>query len=276
MLQITALTALFAALAAAESTTSVSILIPGFDPKAPPSITAIASNAQVTTYSLSCKEGVNSLVSEYNSGLSAYATQFGDLSSLINDMTSDVQLPQITGLPDARKRREYKPRGLGDMLKRADDPLETEHFCLPFTIVQGPSTYEAHLSISEINIDLNMACNFGKGEIFKADATCTSNGSGNIMGATVSKGPQTTTMGKDEYAEWVAHVPVTIAAGNGKGAAQTGTTTQASGAGASTTPSGTGAAPPKSTGMASGLKVSSSVSAMIGAAGVVLGAALAL
>jgi hypothetical protein len=147
-------------------------------------------------------------------------------------------------------------------MRRQDEGSGDDYsFCEPFTIIQGPQTYEMHLTDpTEGAWTVDMACNW-EGEMTTADLTCTATQAGYVPAESVQTS-ETTVLAQSEIQSAGGYQIVALvgATGSSSGPSQTpagsevaSSTKAASGSGASsptTSASGSGAAGAQSTGLA--------------------------
>jgi len=216
-------------------------------------LTVLGSDASATTYENSCpSDGVG-----------------------VSVVPSDL-LP-ITDDPSETPSPTPAPR----MRRQDDDSNEDYSFCEPYTILQGPETYEMHLTDPTPGAwTMDMACSW-QGAMSTADLTCDLTQSGYVPDQ-ADQVASTSVLSQSEIQEMeayqvVALVTATGASSPGSASATGGPspTGSASGTGAtSPSRSQSGAASTPSTGLAPAGSVPTAM-AMVGAVGI-LAAAVAL
>ncbi|KAF1920216.1 hypothetical protein BDU57DRAFT_525351 [Ampelomyces quisqualis] len=238
--------ALFAGSAAAQSSAAVFNMYP-FDME---TLTQIGADATATTYKFDCpatSAGISVIPSAYRPS------------------------------PDATITPAPAPRGrLARQAVTSSMTSDSEDYglCEPFTIKQGPSTYEYHLTDplpGAWTVDIN--CKF-QGAITAADLDCTASMEGYVPPASL-RGKSTSLLPKDEIETMGFIQQYAIVTSSGAGSASATPTGSQSG---SAKPSGSGsgaAAASPSTGFAPVGPLPSGVMALVGGAAGVF-AALAL
>jgi hypothetical protein len=150
-----------------------------------------------------------------------------------SNATSTLQLsaPSITGKARLARQAVATPSGTGY------DPNYS--FCEPYTLKQGPSTWEFHLTDPTPGAwTIDMDC---KGMIASGDLVCTETQSGYVVGS-AGLGVRTTSLGNAEILSLGALQTVAVVMASGApsaAASQTGSTSPAS-------PKSTGLAPARS------------------------------
>jgi hypothetical protein len=134
--------------------------------------------------------------------------------------------------------------------RQADASGDDISLCGPYTIIQGPQTYEMHLTDPSPGVwTMNVACNW-KGEITTADLTCTLTQSGDLV-ASNEQGPETSVVLQSDVQSLYQTVALVGATGSSSGASQTPAASGSSSGTAAPTKSASGSeAAAKSTGLA--------------------------
>lgn len=216
-------------------------------------LTAIGSDASATTYKNSCPSGAVGI------------------SAVPSDLIQNVEaMPTPAPTAAARLRRQDE----------SSSDIEDYTFCETYTLIQGPSTYEMHLTDPLPGAwTLDMACKWQGGAITAADLTCTVTQSGSIRGNGGS-GVTTSVVSSSELSDMEAFHTVAIVSASGGSSSPTASASQtASGSGAalpSGSASGSGAAGSRSTGHAPAAAIPTGAVAFVGGAAGVFAAALAL
>ncbi|CBX90394.1 predicted protein [Plenodomus lingam JN3] len=215
-------------------------------------LTAIGSDASATTYKNSCPSGAV--------GISAVPSE-------LRDNAGATPTPAPTAA--ARLRRQ----------DQSSSDIEDYTFCEPYTLVQGPSTYEMHLTDPSPGAwTLDMACKW-QGAITAADLTCTVSQSGSIPGPGAT-GVTTSVVSSTELSDMEAFQTVAVvSASGGSGSPAASASQTASGSGTalpSGSASGSDAAGSRSTGLAPAVALPTGAVAFVGGAAGIFAAALAL
>ncbi|KAF2180967.1 hypothetical protein K469DRAFT_753054 [Zopfia rhizophila CBS 207.26] len=250
---------LLSATAAAETTTVATILIPNWSVTAQnPTVTVLGSQADRTTYSISCSIDTSKVLSA--------SAKASSVKSEMEDFKTSMQSTKgkPTGVPDSRVKRWDGGWG---------GPWEA---CIPWEITQGPSTWAVHYTATDV-WSMERECTFGNGGIGNGDATCIARGTldPDIWG---ESGTATHTFHRSDVDDVFLTQTLSVTAG-GK-AVETGTGSPASVTSVLTdsrgTPTATAIVAAQNTGLAARLAVPTGAVAMVGAAGGILAAALAL
>ncbi|KAF2474935.1 uncharacterized protein BDR25DRAFT_301505 [Lindgomyces ingoldianus] len=268
--------ALWAAAVSAQS--NVTVLNFLFDDK---TLTIKGSKDSTTTYEHACPASTSGAASsrpassgEASSGAAPSSTI--DLvstitdSSIIGSATSEgagtLTLAPITGLPTNFPIQTAKAR-----VRRDDNSTD----CEPYTIIQGPSTWEFHLTDPIPGAwTLDMSCTFGDGGLTTADATCTGAARGEIVGN--QTGTSTVTFAHTDLVSSSIFETVNVVSAT---AAPTGSVSSSRASGSAPGPASgsTASATAHSTGLAPALPLpTGGVMALVGGAAGIFAAALAL
>jgi hypothetical protein len=283
----------FAGSAAAQSSVAIFNLF-----EVASTLTLVGSDATATTYKNDCPTS-NAGLSGLNSQLPSSLRKFFSCKAVrLLWLTNIAESALPTPAPTARA-----------LLKRqalSDDPNdEGPSLCEPYTIKQGASTWEMHLTDPSPGLwTVNMNCNW-QGAMTAADFTCTATVDGSYVDAT-DRTVDTTVMSSASVSEYEAINTVAIvdasqtplssgatptasrsgasgsgpvASGSGPVASGSGPVASGSGAsrsGASGSPSGAAATPSPSTGFAPAGPLPTGAMALVGGAVGVFAAALAL
>jgi hypothetical protein len=134
--------------------------------------------------------------------------------------------------------------------RQADASGDDISFCEPYTLIQGPQTYEMHLTDPSPGVwTMNVACNW-KGEITTADLTCTLTQSGDLV-ASSEQGSETSVVPQSDVQDLYQTVALVGATGSSSAASQTPTGSRSSSGTVAPTKSASGSgAAAKSTGLA--------------------------
>lgn len=153
---------LLACTALAQSTTTATVLIPDWCiTQASPTVTVVASSADLTTYSYSCSVDSSAVSSASAKASSEVADARAHVSNVLASL--DVNVPIHTNL--ARRDGCYG-FGWGGWQGSA---------CIPWEVTQGPSIWAVHYTNTHIG-GLDQECTFGAGGVASGQATCTGNG----------------------------------------------------------------------------------------------------
>jgi len=203
-----------------------------------------------------------------------------------NDCSRSAGLPPMSS-PDSASAQVTPaptPRALRARQTVSDSPdSDDASLCEPYTIKQGASTWEMHLTDPSPGVwTVDMNCSW-KGTMTAADFTCTATVDGNYVEKT-DRGTTTTTMPSGSVSEFGAINTVTVLGASGaaasgtplsSGASPSASGSNASGSGAARSGSGT-ASPTPSTGFAPTRPLPTGAMALVGGAAGVFAAALAL
>jgi hypothetical protein len=188
--------------------------------------------------------------------------------------TPDSAAAAITPAPRARLARQ------ADAMSSTTDGDDDYELCEPFTLKQGASTWEIHMTDplpGAWTVDMN--CKW-QGAITNADLTCVATADGFAITDKALRGTTTTTLSKDELStmELIGAVAVVTSSGAASASASQTTSGAKSGApaaSASKSSSGAAGAAP-STGFAPAGPLPTGAMALVGGAAGVFVAALAL
>ncbi|ORX97004.1 hypothetical protein BCR34DRAFT_578215 [Clohesyomyces aquaticus] len=247
------LVALWAAVASAQSTVTVVNLLYNDT-----TLTFKGSDASATTYYHACSVSTGSVPSIST----ATASRQG---------AGTLTLLPLTGPPTNFPTQTAKAR----LRRDSSDDLP----CELYTIVQGPSTYQFHLTDAvpgAFTYDLD--CKFGNGGVLSGDGTCsgTADGSdaGPLKGTTTGTFPHSMLSSIDAFvtANVVSATDTATPAGSGSGSSSGSSKTPA----ASASGSGTKAPGAQSTGLAASVPLPTGAIALVGGAAGILAAVIAL
>ncbi|KAH7072674.1 hypothetical protein BKA63DRAFT_48477 [Paraphoma chrysanthemicola] len=241
--------ALFAGSTAAQSTVTVFNLF-----QFQSTLTQVGADSTATTYKFDCPAN--------NAGISAVPSQLRPTP----DASGAVITPAPSPTPRARLARQLS----------ADEPDYS--FCEPFTLKQGPSTWEFHLTDPSPGAwTVDMGCNW-KAAMTAADLTCTYTQSGYVPSPSV-RGVSTSIFSKAEASDMEVFQVVTIVTASGAASPSasrtSGSGTSVPSASRSASASGSAAAS-QSTGLAPAGPLPTGAVALVGGAVGIFAAALAL
>jgi hypothetical protein len=229
-------------------------------------LTVLGSDASATTFQNSCPSdgaGISAVPSDLRTSCCLFRC--------LHVLTPPVNEPSETPAPTPAPR----------MRRQDDDSNEDYSFCEPYTILQGPETYEMHLTDPTPGAwTVDMACSW-QGAMSTADLTCEVTQGGSIPDQ-ASQVASTSVLSQSEIQEMEAYQVVALVAATGASSAGS---ASASG-GPSSTGSNTGTAATSPSRSQSGAVVTPSTGlapagaaptamAMIGAVGI-FAAAVAL
>ncbi|KAH7069458.1 hypothetical protein FB567DRAFT_224419 [Paraphoma chrysanthemicola] len=243
--------ALFAGSAAAQSTVTLFNLL-----QLQSTLTQVGADSTATTYKNDCPAN--------NAGISAVPSQLRPTP----DASGAVITPAPSPTPRARLARQM-----------SDDEPDYS-FCEPFTLKQGPSTWEFHLTDPTPGAwTVDIGCNW-KGAMTAADLTCTYTQSGYVPSSSV-RGVSTSILSKAEASDMEAFQVVTVVTASGAASASasrtsgSGTSVPSASRAASGSAAGSAAAS-QSTGLAPAGPLPTGAVALVGGALGIFAAALAL
>ncbi|KAF1958083.1 hypothetical protein CC80DRAFT_592530 [Byssothecium circinans] len=256
--------------------------------------TLVASNSAATTYSFGCPASKSPDAS--SAGSSAASSASGAVSSAVASPKSSAGFVEGTPIPKPTNARRDDIRLLPiprPSNVRRDDirllpipkptqvrrgvPLGVTVNCMPYTIVQGPQTWSAHLSYSDASFKMSIdATATWKGEIAKASDVAGSISWGGDLTAFNTQGVVTGPASKmfpTSYAVAVVSASATPTPSGSSGASPAGSGTSSRPA---SSPSGATTPAVNSSGFAASGPLPTGAAAFVGAAAGILGAALAL
>ncbi|KAF2179484.1 hypothetical protein K469DRAFT_753874 [Zopfia rhizophila CBS 207.26] len=224
-------------------------------------LTIKGENPTATTYEHTCPSdkagGIGSAISSIAGAASSALSDAGSIASSLARQNT-LALTPITAIPTSFPRN-----------RRRDDDNDDSDVCEPYTIIQGPSTWEYKMTDPVPGAwTVNAQCKFGNGGFTSGDATCTISQDGSIV-ATTATAALTTTAKAADWSSLQAISTMTVVSGSA-GSTTTG------GAAASGRASGSPTAS-QSEGFAASLPLPTGLPiALVGGAAGILAAAIAL
>lgn len=171
------LIALLAATASAQSatTSTATVLIPDWCvTQTQPAVTVLGQQDGLTTFSYGCPSPSITNTAAIVSSVSARASS---LLQSARSRASQVRASLESARPTGNNRRSLNAF---DFEKRQDDTCygwnaDPYNACIPWEIIQGPSTWAVHLTVTS-SVALDQECTFGSGGVASGPATCTASG----------------------------------------------------------------------------------------------------
>ncbi|CAO2649142.1 Nn.00g100910.m01.CDS01 [Neocucurbitaria sp. VM-36] len=223
-------------------------------------LTVLGSDASATTYKISCPSD--------SAGLSVMPTELRPTPSDPNETLFLTPAPATTANPLQRRQK---------CTSEGDD----YYFCEPYTLIQGASTYEFHLTDLTLGAwTMDMACNW-QGPLTTADLTCTVTQAGYVPDSS-DVGTATSVWKQSDIQDLEAYQTVALVSGTGASSGlpsvSASRTPSGSGTGVATpTRSGSGSnSAAQSTGLAAARPMPTHGMALVGGAVGIFAAALAL
>lgn len=248
----------------AQSTSTATVLVPyRCVTQATPTVTVVAGQSDLTTYSYICPTATDSAA--------AYSSASAKASSIWESARSRVSAARSNLGVEARatgKARRDVNESL--ILKRQGGGCfgwdnDVRDACVPWEVTQGPSTWAVHYTRSG-TAALDQECTFGSGGVSSGVATCTGSGRLDPSAWGGSDGTQTRTFSKSDVDRFWVRNTVAVTSGG---------STAATDSGGSTTGTVTGSARSTAAGASAAVSTGAGValSTPVGVAAMAIGAA---